>query len=102
MTAFFLRPLVWMLVLGAFGWQPVLAQPSSAVVRPANRWLLIVETSRAMAPRAEAITKSVGDLLRSGMNGQLRAGDSVGLWTYNNELHAGEFPLQTWSPETRQ
>src|SRR6185503_3803612 len=28
------------------------------------------------------------------------SGDTIGLWTYNDELHAGQFPLQQWTPET--
>ena len=69
------------------------------VKRPTNRWLLVVETSRNLKPRDEAIAQITGNLVLSGMNGQMREGDTLGVWTYNNELHAGGFPLQTWSPE---
>src|SRR5215472_6554827 len=57
-----------------------------------NRYLFIVETSRAMQKREEGLKQAVTNLLGSGMRGQLQSGDTVGLWTYNNELHAGRFP----------
>jgi len=33
------------------------------------------------------------------MNGQLQPGDSIGVWTFDNKLRAGQFPLQRWLPE---
>jgi len=66
---------------------------------PSNRWLLIVETSRATQPRMEGVAQTAGNLILSGMNGQVRPGDTLGVWTFDSELHAGEFPLQTLSPQ---
>ena len=68
---------------------------ATAAARPPNRWLLILETSRAMQPRAEAVAQIAGNLVLSGMSGQMRAGDTLGVWTFNRDLHAGSFPLQT-------
>jgi hypothetical protein len=79
--------------------QNLLAQAAATAVRPSNRWLLIVETSRTTQPRAEAVAQIAGNLLLSGMSGQMRAGDTLGVWTFNDALHAGGFPLQNWSPE---
>src|SRR5262249_47719883 len=66
-----------------------------------NRYLFVVETSKSMQSRTEGIRQVVVDLLGSGMHGQLQAGDTVGLWTFNKELHAGTFPLQDWAPDRR-
>jgi hypothetical protein len=55
-----------------------------------------------MNRRAANTQKVVGDLLLSGLNGQLRPGDTIGLWTFNENLSAGSFPLQRWTPQTRQ
>ena len=68
---------------------------------PSNRYLLVVETSRSMQRRADGVLQTVRDLLRSGLGGQLRRGDTLGIWTYNESLQAGRFPLQTWSPATQ-
>lgn len=61
-----------------------------------NRYLLIFDTSRGMARRADSLVNSVGELVLSGMNGQMRQGDTLGIWTFDESLHTGMFPLQTW------
>jgi hypothetical protein len=73
------------------------APVTSSRPQPA-RWLLIVDTSAAMTRRAEAVEGVVGELLVSGMNGQMRPGDELGVWTFDKELHTGEFPRQVWDP----
>jgi len=81
---------------------PLSAQTNTAkTAAPANRCLLIVDTSRSMQRRADAALKAVQDLLTSGLSGQLRTGDTVGVWTFNDDLYAGRFPLQTWSPQAQ-
>ena len=71
------------------------SQPNSPDL-PENRFLLIVETSHAMEKRAAGLAAAIDQLLRSGIQGQARPGDTIGFWTYNDSLHAGEFPLKTW------
>lgn len=89
------RRLVWLagLLFGLLVPPTLVAQTN--VTRPSNRWLLIVETTRVMQPRAEAIAQSAGNLVLSGMGGQLQPGDTVGVWTFNSDLQSGVFPLQT-------
>ena len=62
-----------------------------------DRYLLIVDTSAAMERNAENTPRIVGQLMASGMIGQARAGDTFGLWTYNEVLRTGDFPLQRWT-----
>ncbi len=64
-----------------------------------NRFLLIVETSKAMRRQGDAALATIDELLRSGIHGQLRPGDSLGLWTYNEELYTGRLPVQEWTPK---
>ena len=66
-------------------------QTSTNQANVSNRWLFIVDTSHAQKKRAESVRGIAGSLLMAGVNGQMRAGDTVGLWTYNETLHAGEF-----------
>jgi hypothetical protein len=83
--------------------RPLLAQADTAKAPlPSNRYLLVVETSRSMQRRADAVLQTVQDLLMSGLGGQLRRGDTLGVWTYNETLYAGRFPLQTWAPESQK
>ncbi len=66
----------------------------------AERFLLIVETSAAMQKRAANVEQVVGKLFGSGLGNQLHGGDTIGVWTYNESLQTGQFPLQRWTPQT--
>jgi hypothetical protein len=63
----------------------------------ASRFLVIVETSHPMGRRSDATLKTVGSLLYSGFNHEIKQGDSLGIWTYNQQLYTGRMPLQRWS-----
>ena len=71
------------------------AQTSS----PAERWLLIFDTSATMKKYLPGTEAEVKGLLASQISGQLQAGDSLGVWTFGKELHTGQLPLVTWDPE---
>jgi hypothetical protein len=71
------------------------AGPAAPRPQP-DRWLLIVDTSAAMERRAKAVEGVAGELLVSGMNGQMHDGDELAIWTFNQELYAGVAPMQTW------
>jgi len=75
------------------------AQP---LVLSSNRWLIVVDTSLSMDSCQQATLDSVQAMLLSGMNGQLRPGDTIGIWTFNETLTKGRFPLQLWHPEVTQ
>ncbi len=78
--------------------------PPTATTNAATgeRFLLIVETSAAMKKRAENVQKLVGNLISTGLRGEMGPGSTVGLWTFSDQLHSGQFPLQLWTPATRQ
>jgi hypothetical protein len=98
------RTTVIALILGGFAFLASLASAQTNSSRPApGRYLFIVETSHSMGRRSDGVTKTVANLLFTGMNGQIRTGDSIGIWTYNQELYTGRLPLQRWSSmEQRQ
>lgn len=64
--------------------------------RMENRFLFVIETSSSMASRTNAIDQVMSRLLESNLHGELRNGDTIGIWTYNERLHT-EFPMQVWS-----
>lgn len=74
----------------------ILASAIFSSAAAADRYLLIVETAKAMKRELPAVQQCVRELLASGMSGQLKPGDTLGVWTYNNDLHAGDFPMQVW------
>lgn len=76
----------------------LVAQTNRPPLFPANRYLLVVETSRAMLSRSEALVKAVQDLLNSALARQARPGDTLGVWTFDDQLHTGLIPLQQWAP----
>ena len=65
-----------------------------------ERFLLIVDTSAAMKKRAANVEQVVGNLFAGGLGAQLHRGDTIGVWTYTDDLQAGQFPLQRWTPQT--
>jgi hypothetical protein len=52
-----------------------------------------------MKKRLPAVEAALDTLLASNLRGQLRAGDSLGVWTFDRQVRTGQFPLQRWVPE---
>lgn len=77
------------------------AQDATKPSLPPGRFLFMVDMSLSMRGRADGMLRAVEALLASDLDGRLRPGDTIGLWTFNQEVHAGRFPLQTWTPATR-
>lgn len=75
--------------------------PTNAPAPVTERFLLIVDTSAAMQKRAANVERVIGNLITDGMGEQLHHGDTIGVWTYTDDLHTGQFPLQRWTPQTR-
>jgi len=73
------------------------AQPAAHKVD--NRFLLIFDTSADMKRRVVAVQKAVNTLLATSAEGQLHSNDSVGVWTFDQQLQTGQFPLQHWKPD---
>ncbi|MCW5555157.1 MAG: VWA domain-containing protein [Verrucomicrobiae bacterium] len=84
------------------GWSASEGLAAASGAEPPGRYLLLVDTSFSMRRNAENLQNLVGNLVASGMSGELRAGDTIGMWTFNDQLQAGNFPLQRWTPQTRQ
>jgi hypothetical protein len=97
----FILTALWL--LGAWFPCALMAQTNLAKAPSSgNRYLLVVDTSSAMQRRSEGTEKTVADLLSSGLEGELQPGDTLGVWTFNEDVYAGRFPLQHWSAEDAQ
>jgi hypothetical protein len=97
------RLLAGLLVLAGLTQCPLRAQTNATkAAPPTDRYLLIVETSKSMQRRADAVLGVVQDMLMSGLNGQFRAGGTLGVWTFNEDLSAGRFPLEIWSSSAQK
>ena len=72
---------------------------AAAIGRAQDRWLMIFETSAAMKKRMPAVITQVQKLFFTSVGGELHSEDSLGVWTFDQKLHVGEFPLSTWAPD---
>ena len=89
----------WTLALAlTMGVSPLAGEPAVS----SSRYLLVVDTSRSMRNRSRAMLQTVQDLLNSGMQGQLSGGETLGVWTFNEDLYTGRFPLQVWAPQEQK
>src|SRR5713101_2401951 len=64
-----------------------------------NRFLFVVATSQSMERFEHSGRQAVFDLIYSGIDSQMRAGDTYGVWTFSDQIHAGVFPIQVWNPK---
>lgn len=49
-----------------------------------------------MKKREPAVKNEIDRALALDLNESLNDGDTIGVWTFNETVHAGEFPLQIW------
>ena len=64
-----------------------------------NRYLLVFETTHSMRRDLSAARQCAQDLITGGFAGQAGEGDTIGVWTYDSQLHAGTFPMQVWTED---
>lgn len=76
----------------------VLFSHASAQTAAPQRWLLIFDTAATMKKFLPATTAELQNLFFDSISGQIRAGDSIGVWTFGKKLSAGEYPQLTWMP----
>lgn len=62
-----------------------------------NRYLLIIESSAETSPMKDAVKNVAMNLLVTGMDGRLKEGDTIGLWSYGPELEVANISMQRWS-----
>jgi hypothetical protein len=75
---------------------PAPAQKPDLASQKDHRFLFVVDTSASMRADAASVRQSVVDLLKSDIQGQLREGDTIGLWNYDEDIHT-EFPMHIWT-----
>ena len=66
-----------------------------------DRYLFVVETSAAMAKLEHGGRQAVFDLIYSGIEGRMRPGDSFAIWTFQEDVSIGEFPMHVWKPDDK-
>jgi hypothetical protein len=76
-----------------------LALSVAGTARAQDRWLFVFENTAAMKKRMPAVNDELQKIFYGSVAGQMHAGDSLGVWTFDQKLHVGEFPLRAWQPE---
>lgn len=64
-----------------------------------NRFLFVLDTSAFMRKHTQDAVNVVETILRSSASGQLHNGDTIGVWTFNEDIYTGAMPLETWSAD---
>lgn len=73
------------------------AESSTNFTAQENRFLFVIENSSAMSRSAKAAQQTVRELIESGVQGEMREGDTFGIWTFDEQLNT-TLPVQRWSP----
>jgi hypothetical protein len=77
------------------------AQTNNVPAKSANKYLFVVETSKAMQKRAQGVHDTLKALLDSNISGQLHPGDWLAIWSFNETVYTNRFPFQEWSAGAR-
>jgi len=73
----------------------------AAQPRPIYRYLFLFDTSSSMSRQKAVAADTAHQLILSGIYGRMRAGDTFGLWTFDERLHTNVFPSEMWDPRKR-
>ncbi len=90
------------LLISPAGWAADSEKTSPDPAKPApdgHRFLFVIETSADNRKSEDANRQAVFDLIVGGVHGQMRTGDTFGLWTFSDEVRAGEFPMTVYASE---
>src|SRR5687767_5671451 len=66
-----------------------------------RRFLILVDTSMSMSDKSKTLRQTVFDLIHSGFNDFMRAGDSYEIWTFNSEVHSDGHAAIVWTPNKK-
>ena len=61
-----------------------------------HNFLFVIDSSLSMAPRKTNTMQMVRQMILSGFEKQIRPGDSIDIWVYDEENHINAFPPQIW------
>jgi hypothetical protein len=76
--------------------QGVVGAPVDAEV--AYRYLIVLENSARMDRQQQVALDTVHQLILSGIQGRIREGDRLGIWTFRDRLERHSFQPILWSP----
>jgi len=63
-----------------------------------GRFLLIFDNSPMLKKNLPQIRQTLDKLFANNLQHEIQDNDDLGVWTVDQSLHTGEFPLASWSP----
>ena len=63
-----------------------------------GRFLLLFETSPGLKKNLPALKQTLDALFASNLQHEMQENDDLAVWTVDQELHTGTFPLASWAP----
>jgi hypothetical protein len=85
-------------VLTVFGFCLILSRalaadsPAAAPDSLSHRYILMIETSRTMTHWARGVSTAINEILDSGLKSEGRAGDTLSVWTFNEDFNTNVCP----------
>lgn len=64
-----------------------------------GRFLLVFETSPGLKKNLPVVKQALDGLFSSNLQHELKENDDLAVWTVDQALHPGAFPLASWSPD---
>lgn len=93
-----MKRLLACLALGGCAGLAAVRTPAAEPLPPGNRFLFVVDISAATKKLDRANCQALFDALFTGLQGQMRPGDTYGMWTFNEKVFTGEFEMRIWDP----
>lgn len=93
-----MKRLLACLALGGCAGLAAVHAPAAGPLPPGNRFLFVVDISAATKKLDRANCQALFDALFTGLQGQMRPGDTYGIWTFNEKVFTGEFEMRIWDP----
>jgi len=84
----------WSLLLTTF----FFAAGARADAPAPGRFLLVFETSPGLKKNLPAVKQTLDGLFSSNLQHEMQDNDDLAVWTVDQDLHTGTFPLASWSP----
>ena len=78
------------------------AAAANDIALPPYRYLFLIDTSAAMSRQKEKASDTIHRLILSGIDGRIRTGDTLGIWTVREEIYTNAFPARMWVPAEKQ
>ncbi|MBM3823956.1 MAG: hypothetical protein FJ404_13915 [Verrucomicrobia bacterium] len=94
--------LLWLWMWCAAAFHARGQEPSPASFAPSQRHIFIIDQALPMARHAAPTREAIEQILKEGLNGRIKTGDLLEVWTFGPEIQFRPVNPQVWMPELEQ